>query len=256
MPVLLLAAVLALQDPTPPPTKAPPTPAAQADDAALAAPAKPVAWNDKDAKTAVDTFAKAMKTATAMAAKSRALDDLGRGSNKLLVKPLAAVVQDEKSVVIKKRAAELLGQQPASEATPVIGKLLELPALQAHPTVLAELVRGLLRLGWDGKQWKKLETLFERDYAAERTSMQEAILDLVIATKEKQAVEMLLRNLDEPIPSDVEGAANPPAAYWEARWKAWKVWRAKVADALFATTGQRFANANEARAWLKKNPVR
>jgi hypothetical protein len=86
--------------------------------------------------------------------------------------------------------------------------------------------------------------------------VQEAILELVIAHKETQALPMLLRNTDEPAPANVEAADNPPAEYWEARWKSWAVWKGKVKDALFELTGQRFTTAAEAQAWLKKNPLK
>jgi hypothetical protein len=248
----LLVATLAYQEPAPQkPAQDPPAAGADAKPAARLQP-----LDDKDAKAAVDAFGKAMKAATSIAAKSRALDDLVKGSNKLLVRPLATVVQDDASVVVRKRATELLAQQPASEAVPAIVKLLANGKVQQHAPLLADLVHALQTLGWDGKHWKRLESLFEQDYTVERAVMQEAILDLVIACKEKQATELLLRNLDEPVPSDVEGAANPPASYWEGRWKAWKSWREKVKNALFVLTGQHFSAAAEARAWLKKNGSR
>ena len=68
---------------------------------------------------------------------------------------------------------------------------------------------------------------------------------------------MLLRNLDEPGPTgDIHAGNNPPAEYWEARWKAWKAFRPKVQETLFALTGQRFTEAKEAHAWLQKNPLK
>jgi hypothetical protein len=54
----------------------------------------------------------------------------------------------------------------------------------------------------------------------------------------------------------VHDGDNPPQEYWEARWKAWAVWKGRVKEALFAITGQRFSTAAEARAWLKQNPLR
>jgi hypothetical protein len=86
--------------------------------------------------------------------------------------------------------------------------------------------------------------------------LQEAILGLAAQHKEKQSIELLLDNIDEPVPQNVDAANNPPASYWEARWKAWKAWREKVKDALFALTGQRFGSAAEARVWLAKNPLK
>lgn len=247
----LVACLFAAQDPTP----APPQPAGDKPAAAAPAPAVAVeAWDDKKAKAAVDEWTKLIKGNASMADKNRGLNSLAEGSNKLLVKPLAAVVETDKSVVLRKRAAELLANQPKAEANAAIRKLLKSGKVAPYPTVMAELVKGLARCGYDKAQWGEIDGLFEREYHVDRVVVQEAILELVIAHKETQALPMLLRNTDEPAPENVEAADNPPAEYWEARWKSWAVWKGKVKDALFAVTGQRFTTAAEAKAWLKKNP--
>jgi hypothetical protein len=71
--------------------------------------------------------------------------------------------------------------------------------------------------------------------------------------KELEALDLLLENLDEPAPANVDDPSNPPAEYWEMRWKAWRSWRDDVKEALFAITGQRFNTSAEAREWLDKN---
>lgn len=248
--------LLSFQEPAPAPAPQEPAPAKPPAQAPVE-PQKPIAqWNDAEAKAAVDSYSKSLKSADSMAAKSKALDILAPGAHKLLVKPLAQMIESEKSVVIKKRAAELLGQQPAAEANPTILKLLRNARVVQHPPVLAELVEALANCGYKPAQWKEISDLFERDYGAEFVQLHEAILGLIEKHKEKQAIDMLLRNMDEPVPGDVDAADNPPAEYWEARWKAWKAWRGKVKDALFAITGQRFSTRNEAKAWLRKNPIK
>jgi hypothetical protein len=253
----LVACLFAAQDPKPAP--APPPADKPAAEAPAAAPTPPVAveaWDDKKAKAAVDEWTKLTKGSPSMADKNRGLAALAEGSNKLLIKPLAAVVETDKSVVLRKRAAELLANQPKAEANAAIRKLLKGGRAAAYPTVMAELVKGLSRCGYDKAQWGEIDGLFEREYHIDRVVVQEAILELVIAHKETQALPMLLRNTDEPAPANVEAADNPPAEYWEARWKSWAVWKGKVKDALFALTGQRFTTAAKAQAWLKKNPLK
>ncbi len=213
-------------------------------------------WDDKTAKAAIDEWSKVQKGTPNMLQKSRALDLLAAGSNKLLVKPLATTVETEKLLVVRKRAAELLAKQPPLEANAAIRKLLKSARVGSYTTVMGELIRGLARCGYDSSQWADIDDLFEREYQLERVPLQEAILDLVIAHKEAQALPMLVRNLDEPAPENVDAGENPPAAYWEARWKSWNVWRGKVKDALFAVTGQRFSTAAEVKAWLKKNQTK
>lgn len=253
---LVLTLFLPAQDPEPTP---PAPPAAQPAGApAEAPPAAPKVepWDDKTAKVAVDELAKLMKGTPTMAEKNQLLERLSTGSNKLLLKPLAQLVENDKSIVIRERAAGLIANQPAGDANGQIRKLLKSPKVGPHPQLMGALVRGLSRCGYESRQWSEIADLFEREYNPERPHVQEAILELVTKHKEKQAIEMLLRNLDEPIPADVHGQHNPPAEYWEARWKSWAIWKGKVADAVFAVTGQRFSKAAEAEAWLKKNPLK
>ena len=247
---VLLAAVLSFQEPQSAPQK--PAPAADASAAKKALPALP----DREAKAAVDTFGKAMKGASSIADKNRALDGLAEGANKLLVRPLGAVVETDKSVIVRKRAVELLALQPVGDSHPEIVRLLKSNGTQSQPAVQAALVGALAQCGYQTADWAAVGRLFGPDYAAERVPLQEAILGLAAEHKEKQSLELLLDNLDEPLPQNVDAANNPPASYWEARWKAWKAWREKVKDALFALTGQRFGAAAEAKAWLAKNPLK
>ncbi len=244
-----LAFVLALQDPAPANKPAPQE---------ASAPVAPAveAWNDKIAKTKLDEFTKLQKGTPTLVEKNRALDVLAPGANKLLVKPLAQIIETEKLLVIRKRAAELLANQPVAEANPAIRKLLKNSRVGSYPPVMAELLRGLGKCGYDASQWNEISDVFEKEYHLERVPMQEAILDLVQKHKEKKAVDLLLRNLDEPLATNVDAAENPPAEYWEARWKSWHAWRGKVKETLFVLTGQRFSDATEAKAWLQKNPLK
>lgn len=246
----LLTSLLLCQDPAPGgQNQAPAVPVS----AAPKAPEPVPAIDDRAAKAVLDEFTKVMKTATSMAERGRAVDALGKGANKQLVKPLAALVETEKSVIVRKRAAELLGLQPAADANPALRKLLKSPKVTS-PAVQQAIVKALMFCGYQSAQWADLADLFEKDYAAECVPLQETLLHLIDLHKEKQAIPLLLRNLDEPAPTDVHAGNNPPAAYWEARWKAWKAWREQVKAVLFTLTGQRFSSAKEAKEWLDKNP--
>jgi len=213
-------------------------------------------WDDKRATTATKTFAKALKGRPSMRTRSKALEQLATGSNKNLVKPLAKIIEQDKSIVIRKRAAELLGNQPTKAVNKPIIKLLRSGKVTSYPVVHAEVILALSKSCYQAKLWKEIEDEFERYYELERVPLQEALLELITTHKEKQAIPILLRNLDEPAPADVDDPSNPPAEYWEARWKSWRVWRDKVKEALFAITGQRFSTAAEAKAWLAKNKLK
>ncbi len=240
-----LTVLLGCQEP-PPPAPAP-----------VQSPVPVVAdWNDKQAKEAIAAFKQATKGNAGLADRLRAVEALAQGRHEDLVPPLATTVQADKSLAVRRRAAEVLGQQPAKAANPVIVKLLKHGSVTSQPELQGDLVRGLGKAGYTPRQWREIDGLFDREYGEQRVVLQEAILDLVIQHKETQAIDMLLRNLDEPAPANVDDPSNPPAEYWEARWKSWRVWRTKVKDALFALTGQRFSTSAEAKEWLKKNPLR
>ena len=245
---LLFTFAIVCQDP-PPQGGAPAAPAAPAS----AEPMPLAAMDDKAAKAVVDAFNKASKGKRPMNERMKSVEELGQGANKAFVKPLATVVENEESLVVRKRAATLLSLQPAPDSTKALRALLKSKKLEAAPAVMADVVNGLARSGYDTTMWPELEALFAGDYAAERVGLQEAILGLVARHKEAKAAKLLLENLDEPIPADEHDPSNPPAEYWKARWYAWKAWREKVKDGLFAITGQRFSTAAEAKAWLDKN---
>lgn len=245
---LLFTIVLTLQDP-PPQGGVPATPATPA----AAEPMPLTALDDKEAKTTVDAFTKGAKAKRSMNERMKAVEELGKGANKAFVKPLVGVAETDESLLVRKRAVVLLSLQPAPDAPRALRALLKSKKLEAAPAVLAEVVNGIARSGYDTTMWADIEPLFAGDYAAERVGLQEAILALVTKHKEQKAAKLLLDNLDEPIPADEHDASNPPAEYWKARWYAWKAWREKVKDALFALTGQRFSTAAEARGWLEKN---
>ncbi|GAB4136969.1 MAG: hypothetical protein Fur0037_01850 [Planctomycetota bacterium] len=234
------AAAMAFQEPKP-----------AAEPADKEAPEQPRLYTSSQARTALREFTRAMRAKAPIAARLAALDALGRGAHESLVKPLARVVASDKSTLVRRRASVLLGMQPGAAAA--IARLLEDRSLSDEPTVQADLVAAIARAGYEPKHWATLEKLFEKDYAADRILLQERILLLAAAKREKQAISLLLRNLDEPLPENVDAPDNPPRDYWEARWKAWRSFRGKVKDALFAVTGQRFGSAREAKEWLEKN---
>lgn len=246
----LLLSVLVWQEPKPvaPPRATP----------AVAEVKRPpvVEWDDKTAKQALDELQKALKGTPNLAQRTAALVPLATGSNAQLVRPLARIVETDKAIVVQQQAVDLIGNQPAGVANPALRRLLDNKRVADQPAVLAAIVRALARCGYDKTQWRDVADLFERSYDEAFVPLHEAVLALVIEHKETQAVALLVRNLDEPVPKDVDAAHNPPAAYWKARWGAWAVWRDKVKDALFAITGQRFSTAAEAQAWLDKNPLK
>jgi hypothetical protein len=131
---------------------------------------------------------------------------------------------------VAKTAALLLGNQPEKPARPALLSLLKDRRIRESPELLAALITSLSRADYRPRDWKQIEGLFDRDFNAKYAAVQQAILALVITVKEKQAWRLLLDHFDEPTATFVDAADNPPAEYWERRWKAWRVWRADVKE--------------------------
>jgi hypothetical protein len=169
---LCLTLCLAFQDPEPTPKDSP-------------SPAAPVfeEWDDKTAKAAVKDFEKKMKPKSAsLRDKLAAVEEIARGRNARLVAPLAKTCLSEKALTVRKAAAEALAHQPEKEAKRAVLTLLGDNELRDVPQVGASLILALGTLGYEaGRDWKYLDGLFERDYAAERVPLQQAMLKLIRA---------------------------------------------------------------------------
>lgn len=64
-----------------------------------------------------------------------------------------------------------------------------------------------------------------------------------IRTKDLSIVRALCEELSSPEPANANSPTNPPASYWEERWKAWNAIRRDVSWALKEITGQVFQPA-------------
>jgi HEAT repeat protein len=254
---LLLTSALLCQEPVKqdPPKPGDREPAAEQPEAAAPPQEARVVedWDDKRVKAALTAFNTKMKSRV-LKDRLAALDDIRGGRNAKLVAPLVAVVLRDRGLTVRKGAADLLGDQPPRQAKPAIVKLLGDSGVRDAPDVTATLVGALGRVGYErGRDWAAIDRLFEADYGPDRLALQRAVLALVREQRELGALEMLSRNLDEPAPENVDDASNPPAEYWERRWKAWQAWRPEVKETLFTLTGQQFSTGKEAREWVRAN---
>ena len=243
---LLLAVVLAQGEPVPatdqksaPPPAEPPVVVG-----------KPL--TDIEASQAVGEW-KRVPAKAPLADRVAALEALVVGTHEALVPALDKIVRADGAMVVRKKAAEALAWQPQDKAYGAVTRLLDDGNIGRATELLEPLVKALARVGYQAKNWRRIETIFRAGYATNRIGLQRAIIQLVGQHKEKQALAMLLENYDEPVPTDPHGASNPPVEYWEARWKAWKTWREDVKTAVQSITGQKFASAEEARVWLRAN---
>ncbi|MDA1194209.1 MAG: hypothetical protein O2894_03420 [Planctomycetota bacterium] len=70
---------------------------------------------------------------------------------------------------------------------------------------------------------------------------------------EKRLFRRLAEELDEPAATNPNAPNNPPAEWWERRWKLWKESKPAVVTALKAITGQEFDKTEVAKTWCEAN---
>lgn len=226
---------------------------------ALPQPVEPVAVpaaSDAAAKTTLAEVQKMLAGRATIAQRLEAVQKLGAASHKSFVRPLQNLVRNDPALTVRRGAADALARQPTKETRPVLLNLLQDEKVEQAPELLASLVTALGHNGYQTKDWDQVEKMFGREFGPTFVPLQKAVLHLARTKKEKQAVPLLLQHIDEPAPENVDAADNPPAEYWERRWKAWAVWKGEVKDALFAITGQRFSTRQEAVLWLRANGQR
>ena len=72
-------------------------------------------------------------------------------------------------------------------------------------------------------------------------------------TKDKRHCRKLAEELDEPGATNVNSPSNPPAEWWERRWKMWKPMHTYVVRCLKELTGQEFDSHQQAKEWFEAN---
>ena len=203
-----------------------------------------------EAKAAIKAFKQGGWARKPLVDKMLAIEELSSGAHPMIARQLNTLMKRDKSKIVRVVAARNLVTQPVKDARRFLVAGLLDKKLNGDQELVVVLIKGLEQVGYRPKKdYKMLERYFRKGPPA----VSKAVAQLFGKHKEKQALKLWLNNLDEPAPVWVDDPSNPPAAYWEARWKAWRVWVDDVRAALKAITGQRFENSVQARKWVKKN---
>lgn len=210
---------------------------------------------DKEAKRLISEFTKTIKAnRKSLTPRIKAVQSLGRFSNALLVKPLLMTARSDKAKSVRQAAALAIGSQPPKQARTALNMLLKKTSITSEPNVTAAIIKAFDRGSYRDKDYKTFKGLFDRSLSDQRcVAAQIAVLEMFGHQKEVQAAKYLAMHIDAPAPAWVDDPSNPPASYWQGRYKNWQKWRSHLKEALFQITGQRFSSNKGARAWLKKN---
>lgn len=221
-------------------------------EAAVKPPPKTVAVADgKEAKDILQRFRELYGTKKAgLAQRLQGVELLGTRQHEQLAIELKKVIDRDPEQLVRAEAAKVLGTQRFDKTNALILASLAAARAKQDQIVSLALLDAIEGLGYDGKFFDELTKLF----AAETTEarVQQRIIKLFDAGKEKRAFKLLVDNLNEPQPADVHAADNPPAEYWERRWKNWSAWKTDVAVALKNLTGVEFKEAEFYKRWARK----
>jgi hypothetical protein len=251
LPVALLLASLAPRASAEEPAPKPPAPAPAAGEVETK-PAPPKVIPDAEASPLAEGLKKAWRAKTAEDALP-ALRAIEGKAHPSFEAPLVKLL-GHASAEIAIRSADALAERAGPKTATAMwrGGWLS-PANRDRTTVRTSILRALGRMGTtlDAKQYDEVESLWKKATSGETLS---AIAEYFGSVKtDKRPLRLLSEALDEPIATAVNSASNPPASYWEARWKMWKASQPAVQAALKSITGQTFESSAQAKDWFKKN---
>lgn len=153
----------------------------------------------------------------------------------------------EREEAVQVAAAQVLATAAGEEAPKKLLRALRDRDVQAHkPRLVAAALDALGLLGSsEGMDTaRRLLDAFE-----DRRSAAAAIRYIGrVGTEDLGVVLRLCRLLDPPQPEWVDDPNNPPASYWEARWRVWQGVRRDLTWALRELTGETFLCAEGERA--------
>ncbi len=220
-------------------------------------PAKPLfppRADKKEARAMLKTFKKNLSRASkSPLVRREVVQALVQKAHPSFVAPLLKLAEKDQSKLVRAAAVEALGKLDFPQARKALLRILGGKSLVKDPLVLLAALDALDRLGYRPVFFRPLLGLFERTWDMLSPGVpQQKIIRLFSKGKEKRAFRFLVDHLDEPRPKDVNAPSNPPASWWEKRWKAWHFWRGDVKGALKEITGVEFSRAEFYKKWARR----
>lgn len=132
----------------------------------------------------------------------------------------------------------------ADEAGKYLNRLL---GREKRTNILCAAMVGMGVLGYT-RAYDDVKKYFKKDMR----ELRKAAARYFGYTKAKAAFRLLAEELDEPVATNPNDPDNPPASWWEERWKAWKANEKAVHWALSQLVeGETFETTLEAKKWAE-----
>jgi hypothetical protein len=175
------------------------------------------------------------------------IERLGQWDHPMILKEVRKYTKD-KSYKVSVAAVVACARQTSEKEKTAAALLATLKKEKRNDVVCALLV-AMGRMGYDNKKAFKAAADRYNKTAVEPIKAAARYFGYV---KSKAAFRMLAEKLDYPRPAQVDDPANPPASWWEARYKEWKAYVPHVRWALNEIVPtENFDSTREARAWAE-----
>src|SRR5262245_55035721 len=234
------------------PPSNPPAPSPPAMGEVETKPLPPKAIPDSEAAPLAEGLKKAMRAKSAAEALP-ALDAIGGKDHPSFEAPLVKLLGHPNAEVAI-RSADAIAERAGPKTASSLWRSGWLAAANRDRTeVRMSILAALGRMGatLDAKQYEEVESLWKRATSGKTLAGIAAYFGAV--KTDKRPLRLLSEALDEPVAPATDSGSNPPASYWEARWKVWNASKPAIEEALRSITGQSFHNSAEAKAWFQKN---
>lgn len=174
------------------------------------------------------------------------VEALMKVQHRSLVPILKKVILTDPQIPVRAKAANAMLAQPRHFAVPAALSLLKERPVQREGNIAGPLIKLLSHYGTTKSVWKELRG----DFLRLGTVAQIALLQSIGERRDWDGLDLLLEHLDGPQPVNVDDPSNPPAAYWEKRWKAWQKFKPHLTTALGQLLGRPFTTRKEAEKWI------
>ncbi|MFQ5503398.1 MAG: hypothetical protein ACE5F1_01215 [Planctomycetota bacterium] len=174
------------------------------------------------------------------------VEALMKVQHRSLVPILKNVILKDPQIPVRAKGASAMLAQPRHFAVPAAITLLKESRVQREGNVSAPLIRLLSHYGTTRSVWKELRG----DFLRFGTVAKIALLQSIGERRDWDGLDLLLRHMDEPAPANVDDPSNPPASYWEQRWKDWQKFKPHLMTAVGQLLGKSFSSRKEAEEWI------
>ncbi len=243
VPLLLLPALLRAED-KPPEQK----PEKRKTAAELEIPDPGTAVEDPAvARQEVARFDKEMRAAPDAAKEADLLKTLGGWDHPDVLKAATKYLKDKEREVAVAAVVVIARQSKSKDAAGKI--LLGTLKTEKRTDIVCAAIVGMGRLGFDSKAAvNEVMKYFQRD----TKETHKAATRYLGYIKYKPAFRILAEKLEEPVAKNPNDPTNPPASWWEERWKEWNTNVPYTRWALSQLVeGETFEQAKEAKEWAE-----